>query len=61
LDLLAGSHEPENTDQDIPPRADFQAAGTVLTAGTHTLSVTFTPTNTVDYKTATDSVMLKVK
>ena len=36
------------------------AAGTVLSAGSHTLSVTFTPTNTVDYNTATDSVSLTV-
>jgi hypothetical protein len=37
------------------------AAGTVLSVGTHTLSVTFTPTNTTDYTTATDSVTLTVK
>jgi hypothetical protein len=36
------------------------AAGTVLTAGAQTLSVTFTPTNTTDYTTATDSVTLTV-
>lgn len=36
------------------------AAGTVLTAGSHTLSVTFTPTDTIDYSTATASVTLKV-
>jgi hypothetical protein len=35
-------------------------AGTVLTAGSHTLSVTFTPTNTTDYTTATTSVTLTV-
>jgi len=32
------------------------AAGTLLTAGSHTLSVTFTPTDTTDYKTVTGSV-----
>jgi len=36
------------------------AAGTVLTAGTHTLSVTFTPTDNRDYTTAKASVTLKV-
>lgn len=36
------------------------AAGTVLTAGTQTLSVTFTPTDTTDYNTATGSVQLVV-
>jgi glucuronoarabinoxylan endo-1,4-beta-xylanase len=36
------------------------AAGTVLSAGSQTLSVTFTPTDTTDYNTATDSVTLTV-
>ncbi len=36
------------------------AAGTVLAAGTQTLSVTFTPTNTTNYNTATASVSLTV-
>jgi hypothetical protein len=36
------------------------AAGAVLSAGTHTLSVTFTPTNTTDYSPATQSVSLTV-
>ncbi len=36
------------------------AAGTVLSAGTQTLSVTFTPTDTTDYNTATASVQLTV-
>jgi sugar lactone lactonase YvrE len=36
------------------------AAGTVLTAGSHTLSVTFTPTDTTDYNTANSSVTLAV-
>ena len=35
-------------------------AGTVLTAGTHTLSVIFTPTDTTDYTTANGSVTLSV-
>jgi sugar lactone lactonase YvrE len=36
------------------------AAGTVLAAGTQTLSVTFTPTDATDYATATKTVSLKV-
>jgi streptogramin lyase len=36
------------------------AAGTVLTAGSHLLTVTFTPTDTTDYVTATASVHLIV-
>jgi glucuronoarabinoxylan endo-1,4-beta-xylanase len=36
------------------------AAGQVLTAGTHTLSVTFTPTDTTDYDSASSSVTLTV-
>ncbi len=36
-------------------------AGTVLSVGTGTLSVTFTPTDTVDYTTATDTVTITVK
>jgi len=36
------------------------ASGTVLTAGMQTLSVTFTPTNTTDYMTATATVQLTV-
>lgn len=36
------------------------SSGTVLTAGSHTLSVTFTPTDTADYNTATASVSLTV-
>jgi hypothetical protein len=36
------------------------AAGTTLTVGSHTLSVTFTPTDTVDYAPATASVVLVV-
>lgn len=36
------------------------AAGTILSAGTQTLSVTFTPADTTDYSTATGSVPLTV-
>ena len=36
------------------------AAGTVLTAGTQTLSVTFTPTDTTNYTTATQTASLTV-
>jgi Legume lectin domain len=35
-------------------------AGTVLSAGTHTLSVTFTPTDNTDYTSATATVLLVV-
>ncbi len=37
------------------------AAGTVMATGSQTLSVTFTPTNTTDYNTATSSVTLTVQ
>jgi len=36
------------------------AAGTVLGGGLQTLSATFTPTDTIDYKTATDAVQFTV-
>lgn len=36
------------------------ASGTVLTAGTQTLSVTFTPSDTIDYNSVTTTVMLVV-
>jgi hypothetical protein len=36
------------------------ASGTVLTAGAHTLTATFTPTDTTDYTTATASVTVTV-
>ena len=36
------------------------SAGTILAGGTQTLSVTFTPTNTTAYNSATASVMLQV-
>jgi hypothetical protein len=36
-------------------------AGTVLSPGTDTLSVTFTPTDAVDYATTTDTVTITVK
>jgi RHS repeat-associated protein len=36
------------------------AAGTVLTAGMHTITATFTPTNTTEYATATPSVSILV-
>ncbi len=36
------------------------AAGTVLTPGTHTLSVAFTPTDTIDYPAATGSVSIVI-
>jgi hypothetical protein len=36
------------------------ALGTVLTAGSHTLAVTFTPSDSVDYQSATSSVSISV-
>jgi len=36
------------------------AVGTVLAAGSHTITATFTPTNTADYSTATQTVTLTV-
>ncbi|MGB0064646.1 MAG: kelch repeat-containing protein [Terracidiphilus sp.] len=36
------------------------AAGVILTAGTHTLTVTFTPTDNTDFTTATGSVTISV-
>jgi hypothetical protein len=36
------------------------AAGRVLSPGTQPLSVTFTPTDTVDYTTATDTVTINL-
>jgi uncharacterized delta-60 repeat protein len=40
--------------------AYFPDAGTVLTAGSHTLSVTFTPSDSTDYETVTDTTKLVV-
>ena len=40
--------------------AYFPPAGTVLSAGTHTLTVAFTPTDTTDYTTASASTTLTV-
>jgi hypothetical protein len=40
--------------------AYLPAAGTVLTAGSHTLIATFTPTDTTDYTTATANTTLTV-
>ncbi len=37
------------------------AAGTVLTAGSHTIAATFTPTDSTDYATAASQVSIKVK
>jgi len=36
------------------------AIGTVLTAGTHAVIITFTPTDTLDYTTAMQTVSLTV-
>jgi len=50
-----------NATANLPGTFNYSpAAGTVLTAGTQTLSATFTPTDTTDYTTATASVVLVV-
>jgi hypothetical protein len=54
---------PTQLDASSPLTGSFAytpAAGTVLAAGTQTLSVTFTPTDTADYTTATQTVQLTV-
>jgi len=50
-----------NATATVPGAFSYSAgAGTVLTAGSHVLSATFTPTDTVDYTTATATVTLIV-
>jgi RHS repeat-associated protein len=50
-----------NATANVPGTFSYSpASGTVLTAGSKTLSVTFTPTDTTDYTTATKSVSLTV-
>ena len=50
-----------NASANLPGTFSYSpAAGTVPTAGTHTLSVTFTPTDTTDYSTASDTVAIVV-
>ena len=45
----------------VPGTFDYTPpAGTLLSAGTHTLSVTFTPTDGIDYTTATATVQVVV-
>ena len=45
----------------VPGSFDYEpSAGTVLNAGTNVLSVVFTPTDTVDYSSASNSVILTV-
>ena len=45
----------------VPGTFDYHpGAGTVLTAGSHLLSVTFTPTDTADYTTSTGTVTMQV-
>ncbi|MGO9107620.1 MAG: beta strand repeat-containing protein, partial [Thermoguttaceae bacterium] len=45
----------------VPGKFDYAAAGTVLTAGLgQTLSVTFTPTDSIDYTSATATVTINV-
>ena len=51
-----------NATANVPGRAVYNpAGGTVLNAGTNTLSVVFTPSDFVDYSSATDSVALVVR
>jgi hypothetical protein len=46
---------------DVPGAFAYNpAAGTIPTAGTHRLSMTFTPNDTTDYTTATAQVVLTV-
>ena len=48
-----------NATANVPGQFTYEpAAGTVLTAGNESLSVSFTPTDTFDYTTASDSVSL---
>ena len=49
-----------NATASVPGFAYSPAAGTVLTAGRQTLSVTFTPTDTADYSPAESMVTLTV-
>jgi Bacterial Ig-like domain (group 3)/Abnormal spindle-like microcephaly-assoc'd, ASPM-SPD-2-Hydin len=50
-----------NATASVPGAISYSAAaGTVLTAGSHVMSATFTPTDIVDYTTATASVTLIV-
>jgi hypothetical protein len=50
-----------NATADVPGTFVYTpAAGTVLNAGTHTLSVSFTPNDTANYTTATASVFINV-
>jgi predicted outer membrane repeat protein len=50
-----------NATANVPGKFFYSpASGKVLTAGTRTLSVTFTPTATADYSSATDTVSLVV-
>lgn len=46
---------------DVPGSFSYTpSSGTILSAGSHTLSVLFTPSDTVDYTTATASVSIEV-
>jgi hypothetical protein len=50
-----------NATASVPGTFDYSpAAGTVLSVGTHTLSVTFTPTDTTRYSTVTATVQITV-
>jgi sugar lactone lactonase YvrE len=50
-----------NASSSVPGKFVYTpAAGTVLKAGSHMLSVTFTPTDDIDYRTVTASVTLTV-
>lgn len=51
----------QNAAANVPGTFTYSpVAGTVLTAGTHTLSTTFTPTDAADYTTASDTISIVV-
>ena len=50
-----------NASSTVAGTFSYSPAGDVLTAGSHVLSVTFTPTDTTDYTSASSTVMLVVK
>jgi hypothetical protein len=59
---LALSAQQLDATSKIPGTFEYSPAkGTVLGVGSHTLSVTFTPTNTADYAAQTSTVKLEVK
>ncbi len=50
-----------NATASVPGTFSYSSlAGTILTAGYHSITATFTPTDTTDYKTVTDTIYLTV-